>query len=372
MICDKPEILNPHETQFPKDLVTNPKTEAKNPKFKGYPARSQQMAARIRQRKEMEKNMQSDKQSEEPARKVQFEKVAVDAPKINTISLITKENFIGPNKTNTANTAVEHAEVVSSSRTNTAQFETIRPQNEEILIEDSQIVFTESYPVHTEIEVETDETKLEHDERKSDPISDTVNTCRRQDTHSAALKPFEKILRMLKIMEYISALIKKPRLDLGVTEEIDQPITNTVQTGNPDTTQSVSHEVTTENRTPIDAEHTQEINVGHSFCAVDNTDDEESSLDLSQNAIQFATSSDSLLIEGSIGNRKFSFLIDTGTNVSALNADLWRQLPPPTKHPPEPVLDPPLNHPEIDNDTIFNAEKILRFPTEHNLVRNRL
>lgn len=38
--------------------------------------------------------------------------------------------------------------------------------------------------------------------------------------------------------------------------------------------------------------------------------------------------------EGTIGGQKFSFLIDTGANVSAIRADVWRQLPPPTKHPP--------------------------------------
>ena len=44
-----------------------------------------------------------------------------------------------------------------------------------------------------------------------------------------------------------------------------------------------------------------------------------------------------LSIEGTIGGQKFSFLIDTGANVSAIKADVWRQLPPPTKHPPTPT-----------------------------------
>ena len=56
-----------------------------------------------------------------------------------------------------------------------------------------------------------------------------------------------------------------------------------------------------------------------------------------QNAMQFSKPNNNLSIEGSVCGKKFSFLVDTGAIVSAIKADVWRQLPPPTKHPPEPT-----------------------------------
>ena len=56
-----------------------------------------------------------------------------------------------------------------------------------------------------------------------------------------------------------------------------------------------------------------------------------------QNAIQFSKPNNNLSIEGSICGKKFSFLVDTGANVSAIKADVWHQLPPPTKHPHETI-----------------------------------
>ena len=53
-----------------------------------------------------------------------------------------------------------------------------------------------------------------------------------------------------------------------------------------------------------------------------------------QNAIKFSKPANNLLTEGTIGGQKFSFLIETGASVSAIRADVWRQLPPPVKHPP--------------------------------------
>ena len=38
-------------------------------------------------------------------------------------------------------------------------------------------------------------------------------------------------------------------------------------------------------------------------------------------------------INGSVGNTELTFLVDTGANVTAIKVDVWRQIPPPTKHP---------------------------------------
>ena len=38
-------------------------------------------------------------------------------------------------------------------------------------------------------------------------------------------------------------------------------------------------------------------------------------------------------INGSVCDTELTFLVDTGANVTAIKADVWRQIPPPTKHP---------------------------------------
>ena len=42
-------------------------------------------------------------------------------------------------------------------------------------------------------------------------------------------------------------------------------------------------------------------------------------------------------LEGHIDGRLVTYLVDTGANVSAIRAEIWRQLPPKTKHPPTPT-----------------------------------
>ena len=61
------------------------------------------------------------------------------------------------------------------------------------------------------------------------------------------------------------------------------------------------------------------------YCSITNENEV-----FARNAIHFSKPANNLSIEGTIGGQKFSFLIDTGANVSAIRADVWRQLPPPT------------------------------------------
>ena len=67
----------------------------------------------------------------------------------------------------------------------------------------------------------------------------------------------------------------------------------------------------------------------------DNEKNEDLTQEFAQNAIQFSKPNNNLSIEGSICGKNFSFLVDTGASVSTIKADVWRQPPPPTKHPPK-------------------------------------
>ena len=55
----------------------------------------------------------------------------------------------------------------------------------------------------------------------------------------------------------------------------------------------------------------------------------------SLDVIRLACPNNNLCVDGSILGTKCSFLIDTGASISAVKAQVWRDLPPPTKHPPQ-------------------------------------
>ena len=58
----------------------------------------------------------------------------------------------------------------------------------------------------------------------------------------------------------------------------------------------------------------------------------------SLDVIRLACPNNNLCVDGSILGTKCSFLIDTGASISAVKAQVWRDLPPPTKHPPQSSL----------------------------------
>ena len=64
---------------------------------------------------------------------------------------------------------------------------------------------------------------------------------------------------------------------------------------------------------------------------------------------------------------KLSFLVDTRANVSAIKADVWRQLPPPSKQPPKPTNSVE----ELANNKTFSFKTAeLERENDENLVPN--
>ena len=145
-----------------------------------------------------------------------------------------------------------------------------------------------------------------------------------------------------------------------VVEEPVQSVTVETEFQNTmeDETQNVEE---TEEVHPLDKHEEQ-----HDY-SNDNENDEDLTPVFAQNAIQFSTPANNLSIEGNICGKKFSFLVDTGANVSAIKADVWKQLPPPTKHPPKPTN----SIEELTNNKKFSFKTAeLEETDDENLVPN--
>ena len=54
---------------------------------------------------------------------------------------------------------------------------------------------------------------------------------------------------------------------------------------------------------------------------------------VSHDTLPLARDTNNVSINGSVCDTQFTFLVDTGANVTAIKADIWRQIPAPTKHP---------------------------------------
>ena len=126
----------------------------------------------------------------------------------------------------------------------------------------------------------------------------------------------------------ITVLIPKPRSSRKIAPEpvqlVEAAVENAMETETPNTEQSNDVDPINEHEEPNnDSNH--------------NANNEDLIPMFAQNAMQFSKPNNNLSIEGSVCGKKFSFLVDTGAIVSAIKADVWRQLPPPTKHPPEPT-----------------------------------
>ena len=54
---------------------------------------------------------------------------------------------------------------------------------------------------------------------------------------------------------------------------------------------------------------------------------------VSHDTLPLSRDTNNVSINGSVCDTELTFLVDTGANVTAIKADIWRQIPPPTKHP---------------------------------------
>ena len=54
---------------------------------------------------------------------------------------------------------------------------------------------------------------------------------------------------------------------------------------------------------------------------------------VSHDTLPLSRDTNNVSINGSVCDTELTFLVDTGANVTAIKADVWRKIPPPTKHP---------------------------------------
>ena len=54
---------------------------------------------------------------------------------------------------------------------------------------------------------------------------------------------------------------------------------------------------------------------------------------VSHDTLPLSRDTNNASINGSVCDTELTFLVDTGANVTAITTDVWRQIPPPTKHP---------------------------------------
>ena len=241
---------------------------------------------------------------------------------------MSEENFVSPTDIKVASTEWEQAQFASSPEIATIDFETAIPEN--IVIEESQIVFEEPSVSCQEIETETDEIRTETNEHETRVTQTNSDKEDEKPLRAQRSKISEKILSYIKLMKYVAVLISKPRKNIEVVKELVQLVTveTKVQNTMENETQNVEK---SEEVHPLDKHEKQ-----HDYSNA-NENNEDLTPVFAQNAIQFSTPANNLSIEGNICGKKFSFLVDTGANVSAIKADVWKQLPPPTKHPPKPT-----------------------------------
>ena len=359
--------LESHETIIPNSLEKESKLDVPNTKFTGYPARSLQMQMKVRKQREAERVKQikqlvssNFEQSHQlltqstphsqtivPKPRVHFADERPCLPngnlentqQINTISLISEENFSNPtNCQYIASTKEEQAEFASSPEI--AQIAEIElPEN--IAFEENQIVFEEPSISVQEIKVEKDEIKIETNK------SETQETRNKEAVENN--KEDEKPLVAAQVAKFAAQL-------LGVVPLIEKCttwITKTWSTVEAAKKRLQLSAVKTEIENAMEtethnAEQSNDIEQSNDVATIDeheepnndsnpNTNNEELITMFAQNAMQFSKPNNNLSIEGSICGKKYSFLVDTGANVSAIKADVWRQLPPPTKHPPKPT-----------------------------------
>ena len=55
---------------------------------------------------------------------------------------------------------------------------------------------------------------------------------------------------------------------------------------------------------------------------------------VTQDTLPLSRDTNNISVNGTVCDTERTFLVDTGANVTAIKADVWRQIPPPTKHPP--------------------------------------
>ena len=218
-------------------------------------------------------------------------------------------------------------------------FETVMPQEEARSNEQRQIVFEEPIFLCHETRIEADEQRFVSDKRGPEPLREnTVDYLSREKDRSAALKSnLEKILSYVKLMKYVSALIQNPRENIEVTRKSVE--THTV-IRNPDSILRVPPRATPPSNQSAQLGYQERSNTSaeQSHCSEEISEKKELSTDAVQNAVEFQSTNNNLSIEGFIDGKRFSFLVDTGANVSAIKADTWKQLPAPTTHPPEPTI----------------------------------
>ena len=180
--------LESHETIIPNSLEKESKLDVPNTKFTGYPARSLQMQMRVRKQREAEKLKQikqlvssNFEQSHQPlTQSTPNSQTIVPKPRvhfaderpclpnenlentqqINTISLISEENFSNPTNCQYIASTTEEEQAEFASSPEIAQIaETEMPEN--IAFEENQVVFEEPSVTVQEINIATDEIKIE-------------------------------------------------------------------------------------------------------------------------------------------------------------------------------------------------------------------
>ena len=55
---------------------------------------------------------------------------------------------------------------------------------------------------------------------------------------------------------------------------------------------------------------------------------------VTQDTLPLSRDTNNISVNGTVCDTELTFLVDTVANVTAIKADVWRQIPPPTKHPP--------------------------------------
>ena len=210
-------------------------------------------------------------------------------------------------------------------------FVTVLPQGENVSTKKMAVVFREPRVAHSAVQLETTQERFERDDQRLHTVGslkcqtasvsapreceedywELTNSSLKCQTASvsAPRECEEESIPITRMDDYCELINQKPWSVFEVTPNMSREHVSRVETSD---THIISHETNS-----ADAVDTNDINVK-----------------FSQNAIQFSTTSSSLLIEGSVSDRKLLFLIDTGANVSAIGAEVWRQLPLPTKHPP--------------------------------------
>lgn len=219
----------------------------------------------------------------------------------------------------------------------------------------------ETSPVNQSPKPITIEPKVEHKyeeirDAKHDEINATVGEFEAEDTrspqNSAALKPeYTRIVKfvnlMLLLFAVIYSLFGSPEQHTEVLDQKETEIRDSF-TANPTSRIPVPSEA---NQSGPPAENKDEpVVMGKQMnaCATEEhtkgpmpsdseTKEAKTTPPLDLNAITILSSSDHLSIDGCTSGQPISFLVDTGANVTAIKAAVWRDLPPPTKHPPKPL-----------------------------------